>query len=182
MSRVLDRALADDPNSFDLWRLRFYAEKRKETEAEVRTLRETLASQPKSGETLRRLIELYASVGDTNKATPLIEQVQKDSSQDADMLRFVIRYYEGLGDLAKTLDSAKQLTLVEPSNVHNYLLLARACFVLKMKDEFYEAANRAIRLGGPSLRKAFVSDPTFSTWKDDPEFRQLAEGKSLPAD
>ncbi len=33
---LCDKALVDDPNSIDLWRLRFYAERRKETEAEIR--------------------------------------------------------------------------------------------------------------------------------------------------
>jgi tetratricopeptide (TPR) repeat protein len=176
---LCDRALVDDPNSVDLWRLRVYAEKRKETEAEIRALRETLVSQPKSGQALRRLIELYSSVGDTNKATPLIEQVEGDFPDDADMLRFVIQYYEELGALPKTLDAARRLTLVETSNVQNYLLLARACFVLNKKEEFYEAASRAIQLGGSSLRRAFVNDPTFSRWKDDPEFKNLTEGQSL---
>jgi hypothetical protein len=125
------------------------------------------------------LIELYASVGETDKATPLIEQAQRDFPADADMLRFIIRYYEELGELPKTFEAAHQLTMVETSNVQNYLLLARACFVLNKKTEFYDAAARAIRLGGPSLRKAFMSDPTFSAWKDDPEFKNLAEGQSL---
>ncbi len=177
--KLCDKALADDPNSIDLWRLRFYAERRKETEAEIRLLREALVSQPKSGETLRRLIELYSSVGDTNKATPLIEQVQKDFPEDADMLRSIIQYDEQLGELSKTFDAARRLTLVETSNVHNYLLLARACFVLNKKEEFYEAANHAIQLGGPSLRRAFISDSKFSAWKDDAEFKKLTEGQSL---
>jgi tetratricopeptide (TPR) repeat protein len=128
---------------------------------------------------LRRLVELYSSVGDTNKAAPLIDQALISFPEDADMLRFIIRYYEENGELAKTLDAARRLTLIETSNVHNYLLLARACFVLNKKEEFYEAANHAIRLGGPSLRKAFISDPKFSTWRDDPEFQKLTEGPSL---
>ncbi len=131
------------------------------------------------GKTLRRLIELYSSVGDTNKATPLIEQVQNDFPDDADMLRFIIQYYEQLGELPKTFDAARRLTLVETSNVQNYLLLARACFVLNKKEEFYEAANRAIQLGGPSLRRAFINDSKFSAWKDDAEFKKLTEGQSL---
>ena len=98
------------------------------------------------------------------------------------MLRFVLHYYEDRGELAKTLEPARRLTLVETSNVHNYLLLARACFVLNKKEEFYDAARDAIRLGGPSLRKALLSDPTFSTWKNDPEFKKLAEEQSLPPD
>ncbi len=175
-----NQALVDDPNSIDLWRLRIYAERRKETEGEIRALRETLATQPSSGEALRKLIQLYSSVGETNKAGPLLQQAQSNFPQDADMLRFIIRYYEERGELPKTLESARRLTLVETSNVHNYLLLARASFVLNKKQEFYEAANSAIRLGGPSLREAFISDPKFSTWKDDPEFKKLAEEQSLP--
>ena len=179
---LYNQALADDPNSIDLWRLRLYAEKRKETAGEIRALQETLATQPGSGEALRRLIQLYSSVGETNKAEPLLQQAQDNFRQDADMLRFVLRYYEERGELAKTLEPARRLTLVETSNVHNYLLLARACFVLNKKEEFYEAARDAIRLGGPSLRKALLSDPTFSMWKNDPEFKKLAEEQSLPPD
>ncbi len=65
---ICDRALDDDPNSVDLWRLRFFAEKRKETEGEIRGLLGKLAYESKSRETVRRLIELYSSVGETNKA------------------------------------------------------------------------------------------------------------------
>ena len=179
---LYNQALTDDPNSIDLWRLRLYAEKRKETAGEIHALRELLISQPTSGETLRRLIQLYSSVGETNKAEPLLQQAQSRFSEDADMLRFIIRYYEERGEPAKTLEPARHLTRVETSNVQNYLLLARACFVLNKKSEFYEAAHAAIRLGGPSLRKAFLSDPTFSTWKNDPEFKKLAEEQSLPPD
>jgi tetratricopeptide (TPR) repeat protein len=177
---LYNQALADDPNSIDLWRLRLYAEKRKETAGEIQALRELLVSQPTSGETLRKLIQLYSSVGETNKAEPLLQQAQSNFSEDADMLRFIIRYYEEHGELAKTLESARQLTRLETSNVQNYLLLARVCFVLNKKSEFYEAAHSAIRLGGPSLRKAFLSDPTFSRWKNDPEFKKLAEEQSPP--
>jgi len=174
-----DRALEDDPNSVDLWRLRLFAEKRKETEGEIRALLDKLAYQSKSGETVRRLIELYSSVGETNKAGPLVDQALKDFPDDADMLRSIIKYYEEHDELPKTLDAARRLTLVETSNVQNYLLLARACFVQNRKKEFYEAANQAIKLGGPSLRKAFATDPTFSSWKNDPEFKTLAETQPL---
>jgi tetratricopeptide (TPR) repeat protein len=177
---LYDQALVEDPNSIDMWRLRLYAEKRKETAGEIRSLQEMLATQPRSGEALRRLIQLYAAVGETNKAEPLLQQAQSNFSQDADMLRFVLRYYEERSELPKTLEPARRLTLIETSNVDNYLLLARACFVLNKKEEFYEAADSAIRLGGPSLRKAFLSDPTFSRWKNDPDFKKLAEEQSLP--
>ena len=176
---ICDRALKDDPNSVDLWRLRLFAEKRKETETEIRALHNKLAYQPKSRETVRRLIELYSGVGETNKAGPLIDQALGDFPDDADMLRFIIKYYEEHDELPKTLDAAKRLTLLETSNVQNYLLLARACLVQNRKKEFYEAADQAIKLGGPSIRKAFASDPAFSSWKNDPEFKKLTETQPL---
>jgi tetratricopeptide (TPR) repeat protein len=176
---VCDTALEHDPNNLDLWRFRYFAEKRKETEGEIRAVSDKLAYESKSRETVRRLIELYASVGETNKAAPLIKQALDYFPNDADMLRFIIKYYEQHGELSKTLEPARQLTLVETSNVQNYLLLARACFVQDKKQEFYEAANQAVKLGGPSLRKAFLADPAFSSWKDDPEFRKLAQPQSL---
>jgi hypothetical protein len=109
----------------------------------------------------------------------LIDQALNDFPDDADMLRFIIRYREQHDELPKTFDAAKRLTLLETTNVQNYLLLARACFVQKRKKEFYEAASQAIKLGGPSLRQAFVTDPTFSSWKNDPEFKKLKETQSL---
>jgi tetratricopeptide (TPR) repeat protein len=177
--KICERALEDDPNSIDLWRLRIFAEKRKESEGEIRMLEDKLASQSKNRETVRRLIELYSSVGDTNKARPLVGQALGDFPDDSDMLRFVIQYYEHIGELPNTLNAAKRLTEIEASNAQNYLLLARAYFVQKRKKEFYEAASQAIKLGGPSLRKAFVADPVFSSWKDDPEFRKLSEAQPL---
>ena len=86
------------------------------------------------------------------------------------MLRFIIRYYEENGELAKTLDAARRLTLLKPQTSMNYLLLARACFVQNKKQEFYEAANQAIDsevlpFGKPSSRSQF------SAWKDDPSFK-----------
>jgi tetratricopeptide (TPR) repeat protein len=176
---ISDRALEGDRNSVDLWRLQSFAEKRKETEGEIRALLGKLAYQSKSGQTVRRLVELYSSVGETNKAGPLIDQALNDFPDDADMLRFIIRYREQHDELPKTFDAAKRLTLLETTNVQNYLLLARACFVQKRKKEFYEAASQAIKLGGPSLRQAFVTDPTFSSWKNDPEFKKLKETQSL---
>ena len=38
--------------------------------------------------------------------------------------------------------------------------------------------DQAIKLGGPSLRKAFIADPTFSSWKNDPEFKK-ADGNAV---
>ena len=176
---LCDRALQEDPNNFDLWRLRYFGEKRKEIEGEIRTVQDKLTLQPKSPAIVSRLIELYASVGETNKTDLLVGQALKDFAENADMLRFIIKYYQEHNQLAQTLEPARRLSVVEDSNVQNYLLLAQACFVQNRKEEFYEAAKQAIRLGGPSFRKALAIDPTFSAWKTDPEFKKLIDNLSL---
>jgi hypothetical protein len=51
-------------------------------------------------------------------------------------------------ELSKTWDVVKRLTVVEPSNVQNYLVLARISFAQNRKKNFYDAATRAIKLGG----------------------------------
>ena len=180
--KLSDAALEGDPDNIDLWRLRIYAEKRKETAGEIRVLAERLANQPRNREAVRRLLDLYSGVGETNKAGPLADQALGDFSDDAEMLRALAKYYESHAELSKTWDVVKRLTVVEPSNVQNYLVLARISFAQNRKKDFYDAATRAIKLGGPSLRKVLVSDPAFATWRSDPEFEKLNETQPFAQD
>ena len=174
-------ALDHDPNSFDLWRLLGMAERRKETGAEIRALTLKLSEQPKSRETLQNLIQLYANVGDTNKADPLIERALRDFPEDSDLLRYIISYHEQNNELSRTLEPARRLTMVEGSNVENFLLLARAYFLQDKKKEFYETAARAVELGGPSVQEAFRTEPQFSAWTNEVEFKKLTTPRQLPA-
>lgn len=178
---LYQQALATDPNSLDLWRLLGLAEKRKETQDEIRAQTLKLTEQPKSREVLQNLIQLYANVGDTNNASPLIERALKDFPGDSDMLRYIIRYREENNEIPLTLDPAKRLTEVEGSNVANFLLLARAYFVQNKKKEFYDTAIRAVELGGAPVREAFRNEPQFSLWANDEEFKKLTTPPQLPA-
>jgi len=178
---LYQQALANDPNSLDLWRLLGLAEKRKETQDEIRAQTLKLAEQPKSREVLQNLIQLYANVGDTNNATPLIERALKDFPGDSDMLRFIIRYREENNEIPLTLEPARRLTEVENSNVANFLLLARAYFVQDKKKEFYETAAKAVELGGAPVREAFRAEPQFSRWANEEEFKKLTTPPQLPA-
>lgn len=175
------QALVNDPENIDLWRLLDMAEKRKETQGEIDELDRKLVAQPKSRETLHKLIGLYAGVGDTNKAQPLVERAMHDFPNDTDMLRFIIQYYAQNNELSGTLEPARRLTEIESSNIDNYLLLARAYFGLDKKKEFYETAQKAVELGGNPVREGFQTEPIFSAWTNDPEFKKLVEIPKLPA-
>lgn len=171
--RLFDKALETDYNSLDLWRFRAIAELRKETAKEIRKLEEKLTAQPKSGETLRRLIKLHDDIVETNKVKPLVDRALRDFPEDADMMRFLIGHYERIGQLDQSVEPAKRLTELENSNVDNHILLVRGYFSQTNKPEFYKAAARAIELGGPDVRAAFAGDPAFAGWREEPEFKKL---------
>ena len=179
--QLYKQALETDLNNIDLWRLLLMAEKRKETGDEIRALTLKLSEQPKSREILQNLIQLYVNVGDTNKSDPLIGRALQDFPEDTDMLRYIIQYHEENNQLPQTLEPARRLTVLESSNVANYLILARAYFVQDKKKEFYTSAAKAVELGGPSAREAFLAEPQFSRWKNDPEFKKLITPPLLPA-
>jgi tetratricopeptide (TPR) repeat protein len=172
-------ALERDPDNFDLWRLRILAEQRRDAQDEIIKLTDTLTAQPKSRDTLRKLLALYSNIGDTNGARPFIERALQDFPNDADMLRDIVTHLERHEHFAETLDAAKQLTLIEGSNLNNHLLLARAYFFQNKKKEFYETAEHAVTLGGEEVRNGFRNEPIFLSWTNDPEFQKLVKPSPL---
>ena len=171
--QLLEVAVRNDANSFDAWRLYAIAELRQATDAEIRKLNEKLVAHPRSSETLRQLIKLHDDIGETNKVKPFVERAVRDFPDDTDMMRFLIGHFERVDDLAGSVDPAKRLTELESSNVTNYLLLSRAYFHKKDKEQFYKTAERAIELGGASVRDGFRDEPSFAPWREDPEFKKL---------
>ncbi|CAN5611420.1 hypothetical protein BH09VER1_BH09VER1_21590 [soil metagenome] len=178
--KVLSRALQDDINNISLWRLLNWAEERKKIAGSIRETEDKLSQQPKSGEMLRKLIGLYASVGETNKPKPLIDRALKDFSHDAEMMRFIIGYYSSNNDFTNTLIPARQLTEIDSSNAENFLLLARAYYVNQDKKGFYTNATKAIEIGGLPIRETLEEDPLFAPLQDDPDFKKLV-GQRIPA-
>lgn len=179
---IIQTGLDKDPNDFSLWQLLAVTEKRKELDGEISSLVAKLKDQPKSRDTVRKLIELYGMVGETNKAQPIIQRALRDFPGDTDLLREIIIYHEQTDQLTNTLEAARQLASIESSNVDNKLLLARAYFLNDRKKEFYETATEAVSLGGEPVRKAFAHEPMFTPWREQPEFQKLvAPPPALPA-
>jgi tetratricopeptide (TPR) repeat protein len=176
---LLQNAIQGDPNNFNVHGILSIAELRKIADGEIRKLNEKLAAQPRSSETLRQLIKLHDEIAETNKVKPLVERALRDFPDDTDMMRFLITHFERVNDIAASVEPAKRLTELEASNVTNHLLLARAYFEKKDKPAFYQAAERAIEVGGPSIREGFREEPIFAPWHEDPEFKKLITPPSL---
>lgn len=171
--QLFAQATEKDYNNVGLWRLRLLAEQRKEIEGQIRELREKLSRQPKHRETIAALFDLYSKIGEKKRSEELAGQTLKGFPGDADMIRMVVIYYQQNNEMAKSIPAALQLVAAEGTNAQNYILLSNAYFAEGKKKEFYEAARKAIELGGLSVRETFSREPLLAPWRDEPEFQEL---------
>lgn len=172
---IFKKALEKDYNNMALWRLAIMAEERKKTEVEIRTLKDTLAQQPRNREIIDKLIELYSHVGESEKAEAIVKKGTNDLADDPAMLRIAVTYYGVNDKWQDALDPAQRLIKVEPTNSENFLLLARVYYSLNKKKEFYDAVRKAIEIGGVSMREQILNDDFFKSWRNEPEFQSLAQ-------
>ena len=171
---LLKRALEKDYNSIQLWRFAIMAEERKKTESEILALKDTLAKQPRNRELIKQIIDLYARVDEMDKAQAIVKSATNEMPDDPGMLRIAATYYGMTDKWQDALAPAESLVRIEPTNAQNFLLLARVYFSLGKKKEFYETARKAIEVGGVSLRDQLLNDDFFKSWRDEPEFQNLA--------
>lgn len=171
--KLLEPANAADPNNFPLWRLRVFAEKRKELAGEIRGLTEALEKNPKDRDSTVKLLGLYTSTGETNKITSLIETSVDVFPDDPEFLRKAVQFGEMNNLPAQEYVAAQKLVAAGTNSGDDFLLLARACFRNKDKTNFYSAARTAIDKGGLPIREAIFEHPLFAPWRQDEEFKAL---------
>lgn len=171
--KILEPANAADPNNMLLWRLRVFAEKRKELEGDIHKLTDELAKNPKDREKTEKLLELYTSTGDTNKTTELLGRSVELFQDDPDFLRKAVQYGEANNLPGQEVAAAQKLVAVETNTVDDYLLLAKAYFRNNDKTNFYAAARTAIERGGLPMREAIFAHPFFAPWREEDEFKKL---------
>lgn len=173
VTAAIQAAINEDPNNMAFWRFLGFSKARQEIEGEIQTLSTELERQPRNRDVIEKLIILYSRVGETNKAEQLIEQTVRDFPEDVELMRKAAGYYALGKQEQKALEPAQRLVKLEPSNASNHYGLARVWFALDKKKEFYEAAGKAVDLGGWSVREALESDPILAPWRKDKEFKKL---------
>lgn len=171
--KILEPANAADPNNFHLWRLRVFAEKRKELEGDIRKLTDELEKNPKDREKTEKLMELYTSTGETNKMTELLAKSVELFPDDPDFLRKAAQYGEMNNLPVQEVAAAQKLVAAGTNSADDYLLLARAFFRNNDKTNFYSAARTAIQKGGLPIREAIFDHPLFAPWREEDEFKKL---------
>jgi len=172
---IVGLANDEDPNNFEMWRLRFFAEKRKETDAQIRDLQAALAKDPSDREKTEKLIGLQVAVDDKTAVAALLDSAIPRFKENPPFLREAARLAEPHKLIKQQVKAAEALVAVEPDKAENFLLLAKARFLEKDKPAFLEAARKAIELGGLTARESLLQSPLFSPWRKDPEFQKLAK-------
>jgi hypothetical protein len=151
----------------------FIAEKRKELQGAIAAGEDAVAKQPASAADVQKLLELYASVGDTNKVSDLLGNSIPLLAMDAAFLRVAVEYGEAGGLPESELAAAKALVAVEPDVAENQFALARAALRNCKKEEFFAAARAAVEKGGLPMREAFAKSTEFDPVRNDPEFQAI---------
>ena len=174
---LLEPATLSDPNSGFLIHLWAITEKFKEVGSDIQALEAKRKLQPRSRDTTQNLLQLYATVEQTNKAAELLDAAIPLFQDDSDFLRNTTTFAEGCKLQKQQLAAAARLAILEPNNPENQILLARAAFLNNDKKAFYPAAREAVRIGGEPMRDAFEKNAIFAPWQKDPEFKALTSGQ-----
>ena len=173
--KLIEPANAGDPNNFPLWRLRVFAEKRKELAGEITGLADALEKNPEDRDKTLKLLELYTGTGETNKITGLLDKSVEMFPDDPGFLRKAVQFGEMNSLPAQEVAAAKKLVAAGTNSGDDYLLLARACFRNNDKTNFYSAAGTAIKKGGLPMREAVFDHPLFAPWRQENEFKKLRD-------
>jgi tetratricopeptide (TPR) repeat protein len=177
--KLVEQAIPLDPDEKELWRYYSFAVKRKEVEQQINALKAALQRNPADEQALERLVTTYSELGEYHQAQPILEKALTERPNDAVLLRFAISYFDSQEIADRRLDVATKLASMEPNDAQIQYVLARARLVNGDDKGFYEAARKAVELGGVEVREALQQDAAFERLRDKDEFRELI---GLPAE
>ena len=170
---VLKPALDADPNNIALWQMYLIAEKRKELQGAIVIGEEALAKEPANSAAVQKLLELYASVGDTNKVAPLLGNSIPLLAKDAAFLKVAVEYGAAGGLPESELAAATALVALEPDIAENQLALARAALRNNNRPEFFSALRLAMEMGGLPMQEVLAKSQEFDSVRNEPEFQTI---------
>lgn len=169
---LCNSALAQDPHNEALQGLMSLVAKRQEKQDAIEKLTARVARNPMDRGSLKGLIMLLSSVGESNKANEYLLHGYQHFGADPDFLRFAAAHDVLNDQPLNSLAPALQLEKIEPKNPVNLFILAHAWYFHTNYPEFFKTMHEAIRLGGIPLREMFQSDPLFAPIREHEEFRK----------
>ncbi len=183
---VLNEAFQEDPNNMALIALAVMTGRRKEAHEEIEKCREALDAAPNDAEAFTRLLTLYASMGDTNRANQIITTRLHDFTNQSGPLKSMASYLETTEQPKRFQEVAELLVATDAKDPMHHYILARALMVNDHAEAAFESAARAVREGGRKARELLAQDPVFAEAIKKPPFDGLlrpqaaAPGGTLP--
>ncbi len=170
---LLEKAYVLDPNSMAIVQLAVMSEQRKTSNAEMQGLQAKLKEKPDDEDSFIQLLGIFASLGETNKATDYIEAGLQTFSNRPPVLKTLASFTEGAGMKSTFVRAAALLAKAEPENPMSHYIMARAFMADGKTNESFAAAETSIQLGGRNVRELFAADGAFTNALTNEPFKSL---------
>ncbi len=168
-----DQAIAGDPNNRMLTKGRQRVTRLREVDREIATLQNEQKGNPLDGGLLSNLLRLYGEAGQPAEAKALLAEAMKNFGNDVDFLKFAVDFSSANAQWETGLEAARKLVALLPNDPGPMVALARFEFANRQTNAFFEAAQKAIQLGGMQARTAIANDPMYLMIRGTPDFAKL---------
>jgi len=173
MEAIWDRAIEGDPNNRMIRKARARVTRLREADREIETLRRELAANPASPDMVSNLLRLYAETAQVDRMREVLEQSSRAFGDNPDFLKFAVEFCNVNAQWQPGLEFARKLAAAIPGDAGMQLVLARFEFANHNIPQFFDAARKAIQLGGMQARATLAGDPMYLMVRGTPEFQQL---------
>jgi tetratricopeptide (TPR) repeat protein len=179
--QLLDRAVAADPNNRLLRDARDQAVTRAEAQTELTGLLARWRRQPSDLTPLRRIVTLYARIGEDESLDKILQEALGRVGTDPKFYVLVAEISTAQNKWQQLADAAARWVALEPQSAEAHYQLGRGLSLIGKKKESLPELSRSIDLGGVAIRERLFRDPAFQSLRDDPELKKLLVAPQLPA-
>lgn len=169
------RGLKEDLYNSGLLQLLNIIQTHQQANATVVQLKGEWERHPQSSGIARTLVQAYATMGDLKHADEVVEVVLKNHLTDGVLYTEFLNYYMQTMRLDKALNLAKSWTNACKNEPEAWWNFARLTWLLQDKKASFQAAARAVQLGGLAMRNRFETSPEFQAAWNELEFNQAME-------
>lgn len=159
-----------DPNNDYLWYLRAVAERRKTRQEEAAALQSKLDASPENSETWQQLVALWMEVFENEKALDTLARALNALPDDSGLHEFAISATWRLGAKERSLESARRLTEIHPTDYETWLTLASVEAQMGQNDEAASHVARALEISEIPARREIRQNPVLRPILQNPEF------------
>jgi len=148
-------------------------------------LEKIVAQQPTNFQAAFDLAAAYLSLGQTNRATQLLDNVLDNPAADSSAVLAVAQAYVSMANFPKIETALQKLVKLAPGQPEAWYDLAAMKATLGKNAEALQALRRALELSAArlkqdskqrDLRTEALRDPRFAALRQNPEFQALLAG------